>query len=734
MPFAIQSANGFHLATLSGALDSFAGQEMVAGIKGSATARGAKVILDCTGMSQMDMSGFRSLLSLLRWVESNEVKMIVAGMSPENWQIIVDNHCGDRFESRPSVPAALQALGINGVQPSAQPEPGQMGAGDTWESVEDTFPSAPPEPVTYVDPFQSAPSPAAAQWPETSAGGSTWDDSAGWGQQSPGISGSLDDQWGQYERQTTSPASSSHVSAAKAAPFWKRNLVWFVVSTVLLVAVGAWIFVDWMRLPEIEVSESSVKIQEGQEASKVLITVKHGRLDVEAAERRLPRGLYIGEPQEIEGVFEYTLNGVPATGEQGEHGVELTAVRGGKRSMPKELAVTVEEKPMEWQLRSPPTYDFVKGKPLAGYQRLVTGAVRVTPTWNLPTKGLEVQADRSNPKSWSLSGTPADAGQFKLSLVAESKGGKRESRVVDVNVVEPPDVSPVDPGKSGAIPVNPSPPVSELNWNKDQAVKFIAGRTPVNIISGATSVDFRWMPAEPEGLTLRRDPRLLDQWSLAGLRTEEGEFTLEVTAQTSAGRSETRSYRILINRESEDPVPITSSAIGNRMRDLLMERIERANEHFTSEDKSMLRQMVGYLDRPRRVGVVNFGNGESRLSGDDKARLRQTLRSHEDGGLLNSADWQIMVVGYASRTGSMATNVRLSKERAQAVNDVLVEVLGRGADLCGDYGPTDVLSPDDQAGNRAVEIYAGKLTQLPSTLRDVSDRFKRDFNDRHGLR
>ena len=74
--------------------------------------------------------------------------------------------------------------------------------------------------------------------------------------------------------------------------------------------------------------------------------------------------------------------------------------------------------------------------------------------------------------------------------------------------------------------------------------------------------------------------------------------------------------------------------------------------------------------------------------------------------------------------------MRLSRARAAGVNRLLRELIGRGADLCGDYGPTDIVS-EDKLGNQAVEVFAGTI-DLPSILSDVADKFKDEFNRRHG--
>lgn len=168
------------------------------------------------------------------------------------------------------------------------------------------------------------------------------------------------------------------------------------------------------------------------------------------------------------------------------------------------------------------------------------------------------------------------------------------------------------------------------------------------------------------------------------------------------------------------------------MRTFLLERIEKANDHFTFEEKTKLRQMVGLLTDARMVARITFPTGKMTLMEREKRNLKDALSDTGNRALLDDPGCQILVVGYASPSGSRSANIRLSRGRANAVNSQLRSVLGRGADLCGDYGPTEIVS-DEQLGNQAVEIFAGKI-ELPDFLEEVADKFKEDFNARHGGR
>lgn len=166
------------------------------------------------------------------------------------------------------------------------------------------------------------------------------------------------------------------------------------------------------------------------------------------------------------------------------------------------------------------------------------------------------------------------------------------------------------------------------------------------------------------------------------------------------------------------------------MRTFLMERIEKANNHFTDSDKALLREIVGRLKEARLVKTVEFGVNKTSLSSAEASELKEVLRKPKIAKLLDDKDCQILIVGYASTTGSHARNVKLSQQRAQAVNSLLQGEIKRSADLCGDYGPTDIIS-SKEAGNRVVEIYIGTI-EISKTEQVLADMFKKDFNRRHG--
>lgn len=285
------------------------------------------------------------------------------------------------------------------------------------------------------------------------------------------------------------------------------------------------------------------------------------------------------------------------------------------------------------------------------------------------------------------------------------------------------------------------------------------------VVSGARSVELRWVGEPLKGLEVRTLEGSQDTWQLLGTPAQGGSFQAEFIAATKSGREEKKSYTIQVKISPPpqpppviEPLPIASSdtaqtpkaagdatppalppepvppvapeAKDDRMRTFLMERIEKANNHFTDEDKALLRVIVGRLKEARLVATVEFGINKTSISSSQARDLKKTLQEPDIAKLLDSADCQLLVVGYASTSGSHALNLKLSQQRAQSVNDLLLGELKRRADLCGDYGPTDIISSKD-AGNRVVEIYAGTI-DISKEEQAVADLFKKDFNRRHG--
>lgn len=656
MPLALQSVNGIHVASISGALDNSSGSDLVTSIKTSVE-KGASIILDCTQVSHMDVGGFKQLLALDRWRQLGDGRLVLAGMSPEAWAIIVDNHCQDTFEASSSVPAAFQALGVSDQPASANDPSYDSYAGSPG------YPDAPPPAAEdeYTQNFDfSSAGTNADPWAQTSAEPAA-PASSSWQSNAP-VDG--DDPWARFQDPRAgsgSEAPESTVSGKSRLPL----LIGLGVAAALLILGGIWLR-DFLKVPVIEISESSIEVEEGKDLNPVEITVTYGSLS-NIENIKLPDGINIidqsGEDDESQKKI-YTIEGTPRSNAQ-DVNVTLAATKkegDDPSGEPVTVSIKIKEKPMEWtSIEIPP---MRVGVEIIGYATIVTGAksVSLSNAASAPG-GIVIKQLLKNPESWELAGTPTVPGDFDVEFTAVSKRGASEKKSIHFKI-EP----PLPPSS-----VSVEPPVVAATTEPLKAP-----------LAPLPSTDTSNSPALPVPPNASTPP---------------------------------------VKQENES---------GEIMRTLFLERIEKAGDHFSGIEKTQLRLMVSLLTEAQMLVRVKFATGKTTLLQTEKQKLKEALEDEENRKLLNDEDCQILVVGYASPTGKPSINIRLSRGRAKTVNDLLREELGRGGDLCGDYGPTDTLS-DDVLGNQAVEVFAGKIA-LPKELEDVAEKFKDDFNERHGVR
>lgn len=707
MPLALQSVNGIHVAALSGPLDNSAGTDLVTSIKASVE-KGSSIVLDCTLVSSMDVAGFKHLLALHRWSQVGNGRLILAGMSPEAWSLIVENHCENTFESRPSVPAAFQALGVGGAPAYSEAPPApadDYGAyptppaeystgsipldNDPYVQQEYSAPPAPAPVASHEDPWAQTLSEAPPASSYNPAPPPAW--------HTPPPGGDGDDPWAQMEERDTKEREKK-AAARKGS---KAPLIIGLGVLVLALAGGGYWYLDSTKVPVIEVSETAVEVQEGKELRPVEITVTNGVLDEEAIE--LPAGLAVVDEtgdEPVDGKRIYSVLGAPDKGAESKD-VSFTAARekgSSRKSAPATLAIKILEKPLEWSF-SP--HGLQVGNEITGYTTIVTGAKSAA--FSRPAEapgGLEVKVSPKNPESWVIAGTPTAAGSFDVEFTAVSRGGNKETKTFPVKIEPAPPPPPPPPPPVEVAAAAPAPAPAGGAPGAPATSSAPAASSPSTTPSSTTGlVD---LPVSPGG---------------AGGGVASPSPAPAVAPAPAVVSAEARAEK---------------AKVDDAMRTFLLERIEKANDHFTFEEKTKLRQMVGLLTDARMVARITFPTGKMTLMEREKRNLKDALSDTGNRALLDDPGCQILVVGYASPSGSRSTNIRLSRGRANAVNSQLRSVLGRGADLCGDYGPTEIVS-DEQLGNQAVEIFAGKI-ELPDFLEEVADKFKEDFNERHGGR
>jgi outer membrane protein OmpA-like peptidoglycan-associated protein/ABC-type transporter Mla MlaB component len=389
-----------------------------------------------------------------------------------------------------------------------------------------------------------------------------------------------------------------------------------------------------------------------------------------AAEKTaLPDGLTFDSGEEFHKGWDYFLTGAPR--QPGQHVLQIHGVRGTRRALPATLTLVVKERMQADWVFHPQSLPLIENKPIpaTSYTKIVNGVNALTLRWlGEPVSGLRVEQKPAGSGSWRITGRPEKAGKFKGEFSATRKDGKQETRAFEVEI-------------------------------RPRLEAPVIGTVAVTLPPGQQSQPSAITPATP------RTPAIVQA---------------KVEAQPAQAMTDAK-------KASQD-----QAAIDDRMRTFLMERIEKANLHFTEKDNEMLRTIVSRLRRAVRVASVSFGHNEHEMKPEQVKATQGALKNPAIAPLLSHPDCQLLVVGYASMTGSQASNIRLSQRRARSVNDVIQEVLGRSADLCGDYGPTDIVS-GEEGGNRVVEIYAG-LIELTKVEEILADSFKQDFNRRHGGR
>ena len=662
MSLSLQSSNGIQVAVLNGPLDQASGTDMVTTIK-SSVPKGVPLILDFTSVPQMDGGGFRQLLALKRWADQGNSRLVLAGMNEESWALVVENNCTNTFESKPSLPAAVQALGAAGGADTA-PDYGAAPADDDasfggFEGIPEAdsgvFSSPPPLP-SGGDAW-NMPSSAAEAAPSS------------WGQPAN------EEGWDKFDRGSRSEGGSTTENEHRGKSR-KGLYIGLAAAAVVIIGLGGYWLLDFFKNPEIRVDETSLEVPSGKELPALSIWVKNGVLS--GSDGELPAGVEIVEGEESQGEKEYLLTGSPK--KAGTYEIIITAERENnpaRKSPAATIELIVTEVKLEWQkdekgglpLNSAGLVDK-KALPTNSISTVVTGAKALSMEWQgSPLGGVSVARVPNTETSWQLTGMPQNPGTFRALFVATKVSGETESQTFELVV--------------GAIPP-PPPPAPVPVPQPDPAM-------PVVKTDGK--------PQKPAGDGVATLPPAKDEKNMT---------------------------------QPPPPVPEADPKADEKMRGFLLERIEKANSHFTDEEKTQLRMVVNTLKEARLIGTVHFKSNSSEISRFEKEKLVESLEEPALKKLLEDEDCQILIVGYADKTGKLSHNIKLSKQRAREVDLLLKKQSGRRADLCGDYGPTDLIS-ENAADNRVVEVYAGTI-EISGLLENVADKFKEDFNKRHGLR
>ena len=99
------------------------------------------------------------------------------------------------------------------------------------------------------------------------------------------------------------------------------------------------------------------------------------------------------------------------------------------------------------------------------------------------------------------------------------------------------------------------------------------------------------------------------------------------------------------------------------------------------------------------IKTLTFPTGSAKLDAADEDPVRRLLDNVPDGDLL-------LAIGYASETGNVDSNGKLSSDRATAVAELLTSVKRPGQQVQAVYlGQTDRFSSRTPESNQLVEVW-----------------------------
>ncbi|HEV7403946.1 MAG TPA: putative Ig domain-containing protein [Chthoniobacteraceae bacterium] len=670
---------------MSGTLDDGAGEEFAAKVRQGVT-RGAKLVVDGSGLTALDPQGVVHLVNVQRWTGTEERKrLVLAGFNAAVWRSIVDNGFDFVFDSKPTLADALKVYGVVAAPlvapplPSTGPVPRErVVAQDTvWTTPIDKPPPKtggtlpPPPPLTQ-------PSPPMGKGP-----------------------------WETYEPPTRPNAGSKGSGSS-------RKLLLFGGAGAAVLLLGGLLW--WLlasRAPTLEVSPKSIEAEEGgAEVEGVKVTIAHGQLrDTDG----LPAGLHF-EPINEDSTEAYALRGSVAPGAHTAT-VELLAESSDhrKKSSPVSFEVVVKPKPVTWQLSSLQSLSLRVGLPVSGYAKIVTGVSDAPTAKGLPP-GLQIEQVPGSPRDWRLAGTPTKEGEFPVTFAVRS-GDTREEKAVTLKVEKA-------PGFNWQV-TNLSSLKLRVGEPVNTGSKFLTGASKAPTATGL-----------PPGLTIQSVQGSPQDWQLAGTPTQAGKYHVTFSALNGELREE-QSIDLTVEPKTDGqvpppPPPPPDSQEG--LRTFLLERIEKLpSKSYTPEQREQLRVMVNHLTEARLIHKVVFPSGKSEVSKVEAKKIIDALNDPDNDALLKKPNCKVVIVGYASPEGRMADNVWVSKKRARAVEIVVKGKIKHNADFCGDYGPTDAADFKGDRNNRAAEIYAG-IVDIPPDLQLTAEKFMRDLREQHGAR
>ncbi|HEX2748282.1 MAG TPA: hypothetical protein VHM91_09820, partial [Verrucomicrobiales bacterium] len=465
-------------------------------------------------------------------------------------------------------------------------------------------------------------------------------------------------------RQGPPPVTTAPVTPQLPPKQKKKSAAPLVIILLLLLGGGgaaAWFFL-FNKKPEV-LAQSGEWTRVAGTDTEFEIKFRNAAMVIAKNADELPDGLYLDPSVKDfgDGTKAQLIKG--DTTKTGEHAFSVVAkAEGGAESPPVKFTVKITAEDVR-DTSGGKLRELMVGVPLvAGVQELARGCVKATAK-GLEESGLSVKVD-TNRKVAVLEGTPKKDGEIKFTVDAENE--EQKSKPFSYKVVVKPEpkkveVTVTDPKTTGTDPktTGTDPKTTGTDPKTTGTDPKTTGTDPKT-----TGTDPKTTGTDPK--TTGTDPKT-----------------------TNPPKVEPQKPRTL------EPA----------MLEMLSDRIDKSR--FEESDKAQMRLAVNQVEAARKIATVKFGNGEKSVSPEERDKLREALRNAPEVKGSERESMDFIVIGYASRSGTLASNIAISMARASSVEAVLkAPEFKIHPKFTGDYGATDVLGRGDEASNRVVEVYA----------------------------
>lgn len=151
----------------------------------------------------------------------------------------------------------------------------------------------------------------------------------------------------------------------------------------------------------------------------------------------------------------------------------------------------------------------------------------------------------------------------------------------------------------------------------------------------------------------------------------------------------------------------TNSAEGAAMVNDAIARVDEApTDIYPDKAKAKVREGLKAARRIFKVDTIYFEKGGAILDATAKKHLDQSLQDVALEEPLNDPRAVLFVLGFADKTGAADTNKKLSRERADAVINLIRKEFGiLNLTYPVAIGPTELVSGANQQKNRAAEVW-----------------------------